>query len=268
MSAEDHFEELRRLILESDRENYARQNEAVLKKLAELEEELNDPEKFAEVIQQSKAEIIDVLGPVMGKMIKKFIATEMTRLKQNIETKSKAIFSFKRLKQRLKNKVAGVSNAEAAFNEALGSSLLQIFVIEKNSGLLIGEYSHENILEPDLVAGMLSAIKSFVESAFGEENSELESLEYSSYKILLYNFNRFYFACVMEGFVDAEMRSNLQDDFLNLTDRKLGSIPLKNIDDQLKTVVEDELELTFADKYRTTKLETEETKLNQDEDGK
>ncbi|NOQ70972.1 MAG: hypothetical protein GQ574_03160 [Crocinitomix sp.] len=245
----DHFEELRNLILESDRENYAHQNEQILDKLDELEKELNDPEKFAAVIQQSKAEIIDVLGPVMGKMIKKFISSEMSRLKQSIENKSKALFSFKFFKQRLKNKMAGVSKGDAAINEAVDSSLLQIFVIEQETGLLIGEYSHINVLEPDMVAGMLSAIKSFVESAFGEENSELESLEYSSYKILLYNFNRFYFACVMEGYVDAETRANLQDDFLDLTDKTLGSIPLKDIDDKLKKTVEEALIATFSDKY-------------------
>jgi hypothetical protein len=245
----DHFEELRHLILESDRESNAQQTEEILRKLDELETELNDPEKFAAVIQQSKAEIIDVLGPVMGKMIKKFISSEINRLKQNIEKKSKDIFSFNFLKERIKNKIKGVSEADAAINDAMGSSLLQIFVVEKETGLLIGEFSPQNILEPDLVAGMLSAIKSFVESAFGEENSELESLEYSSYKILMYNFNRFYFACVMEGFVDAETRADLQDDFLNLTDSKLGSIPLKDIDDELKTLVEDALTETFTGKY-------------------
>lgn len=255
MSTEkDSFEELRRLILESDRENYAHQNEALLKKIDELEKELNDPEKFAGVIQQSKAEIIDVLGPVLGKMIKKFISSEINRLKQNIENKSKQIFSFKFLKQRIKNKVAGVSNAEAALSDAIGCSLLQIFVIDKNSGLLIGQYSPTNLLEPDLVAGMLSAIKSFVETAFGKENSDLESLEYSDYKILMFNFNRFYFATVMEGIVDAETRDQLQDDFLNLTADKLGSIPLKNIDDKLKRTVEDELEKVFNNKYTSPSL--------------
>ena len=245
----DHFEQLRNLILESDRENYAEQNERILAKLNELERELNDPEKFAAVIQQSKAEIIDVLGPVLGKMMKKFIASEITRIKENIEKQSKAIFSFQFLKQTIKNKMAGVSKGDAAIDQAMGGSLLQIFVIDKNSGLLIGEYSPQNILEPDLVAGMLSAIKSFVESAFGQENSELESLEYSSYKILLYNFNRFYFACVMEGFIDAELRAQLQDDFLDLTDHKLGTISLKNIDDTLKQRVELELDKKFRKKY-------------------
>ena len=245
----DHFEQLRNLILESDRENYAEQNERILAKLNELERELNDPEKFAAVIQQSKAEIIDVLGPVLGKMMKKFIASEITRIKENIEKQSKAIFSFQFLKQTIKNKMAGVSKGDAAIDQAMGGSLLQIFVIDKNSGLLIGEYSPQNILEPDLVAGMLSAIKSFVESAFGQENSELESLEYSSYKILLYNFNRFYFACVMEGFIDAELRAQLQDDFLDLTDHQLGTIYLKNIDDTLKQRVELELDKKFRKKY-------------------
>jgi len=260
----DHFEQLRHLILESDRENYAEQHKEILAKLDELERELNDPEKFAGVIQQSKEEVIDVLGPVMGKMMKKFITNEINRLKESIEKRSKAIFSFEFIKQSIKNKVAGVSPGEAAISEAAGSNLLQIFVIEKKSGLLIGEYSPENILEPDLVAGMLSAIKSFVESAFGEENSELESLEYSSYKILMYNFNRFYFACVMEGFVDAETRSSLQDDLLNVTDRKLGSISLKEINDELKATVEQELESTFANKY-TDGLNINELKLDEND---
>jgi hypothetical protein len=260
----DQFEELRHLILESDRENYAQQHQKILEKLDELEHELNDPEKFAGVIQKSKQEVIDVLGPVMGKMIKRFISGEIERLKQSIENRSKAIFSFTFLKQRLKNRITGVSDAEAAINDATKSTLHQIFVIDKNSGLLIGEYSPEDILEPDLIAGMLSAIKSFVESAFGEEDSELESLEYSSYKILLYNFNRFYFACVLEGFVDAEMRSSLQDDFLEVTDKYLGSISLKEINDELKLKVADALEKTFSDKYDDSGYNF---KLDEHEDG-
>jgi hypothetical protein len=250
MSSElNHFDELRRIILEGDRENYARQNEQLLKRIDELEKELNDPDKFANVIQQSKDEVIDVLGPVMGKMIKKFITSEIERMKQGIEEKSKAIFSFQFIKQKIRSKFTGISEEELALSASLKSSLLQIFVIEKKSGLLIGEYSPQNILEPDLVAGMLSAIKSFVESAFNQENSELESLEYSSYKILMYNFNRYYFACVLEGFVDATQKAELQDDFLNIADKKLGSLSYKVIDDDLRAIVEKELTSTFESKY-------------------
>ena len=90
----DQFEELRRLILESDRENYAQQHQKILEKLDELEHELNDPEKFAGVIQKSKQEVIDVLGPVMGKMIKRFISSEIDRLKQSIENRSRLYFPF------------------------------------------------------------------------------------------------------------------------------------------------------------------------------
>ena len=184
-SSKDQFEQLRHLILQGDREENARNTAEILEKIDELERELNDPEKFAGVIQQSKEEVIDVLGPVMGKMIKKFISSEMERLKQNVEERCKAIFSLSFLKRKLKSKVTGVSESELAIGESVSSSLFQIFVIEKKTGLFIGQYSPEDLLDPDLVSGMLSAIKSFVESAFGQENSELESLEYSSYKTML-----------------------------------------------------------------------------------
>lgn len=252
--SENQFEELRHLILESDREDNARQTSEILAKIDELEKELNDPEKFAGVIQQSKDEVIDVLGPVMGKMIKKFISSEMDKLRQNIESRSRAIFSLKFLKRKIKSRVTGVSESDLVINESIKSSLLQIFVIEKNTGLFIGKYAPEDLLDSDLVAGMLSAIKSFIESAFGQENSELESLEYSNYKILLYNFNRFYFACVMEGNVDANTRSNLQDDFLNLVDEKLGTMSLKQIDDTLRKNVENALHEAFKDKYNTKNM--------------
>lgn len=249
--SKNQFEELRHLILDSDRKDNARQTAEILAKIDELEKELNDPEKFAGVIQQSKDEVIDVLGPVMGKMIKKFIGSEIDKIKQNIESKSKAIFSLSFLKQKIKSKVTGVSESDLAIGDSINSTLLQIFVIEKSTGLFIGKYAPEDLLDSDLVSGMLSAIKSFVESAFGQENSELESLEYSSYKILLYNFNRFYFACVMEGNVDASTRSELQDDFLNLVDESLGAMSLKNIDDELREDVERSLHKTFNNKYNT-----------------
>ena len=53
----------------------------------------------------------------------------------------------------------------------------------------------------------------------------------------------------MEGFIDAELRAQLQDDFLDLTDHHLGTISLKNIDDTLKQRVELELDKKFRKKY-------------------
>ncbi|WP_157454194.1 hypothetical protein [Crocinitomix catalasitica] len=245
----NQFEELRRLILEVDREENARKTDEIITKLDELEKELNDPDKFANVIQQSKAEVIDVLGPVMGKMIKKFISSEIEKLKEGIERKSKAIFSFEFLKRKIKSKMTGVSEEELLLSDSIGSSLLQVFAIEKDTGILIGTYSPKNILEADLVAGMLSAIKSFVESAFGEEDSELESLSYSNYKILLYNFNRYYFACVLEGIIDAKIKEELQDEFLNLADKELGSLSFKKIDGDIRKKVELALSKAFELKY-------------------
>ena len=48
-------------------------------------------------------------------------------------------------------------------------------------GLLISEHSTHNLLEPEQLVGKQSAVKSIEESAFGREDSELESLEYNNY---------------------------------------------------------------------------------------
>ena len=92
----------------------------------QLEAQINEPEQFAELIKKSKAEVVDALGPHVGKLIKKFIRSEIERLADNIEQKRKAIFSFEFLKR--KKNVDSMMQGE----------LIQVFIIDKDSGLVIG----------------------------------------------------------------------------------------------------------------------------------
>jgi len=203
------FEVLRSIILEDDRKHQSESNKQLLEKIDQLERDINDPEKFAQLINQSKDEVINVLGPTMGKLIRRFIKSEIDRINQAIQSRSRKIFSFGRGKKTLKTNK----------NEFVNSHLVQVFAIGKDSGLIIGHYSTENVLESDLIAGMLTAIKSFIESAFDQEGSELESLEYSNYSIILFELGTFYFAAVTEESPNSEIKSSLYDDFLELSHR-------------------------------------------------
>lgn len=54
----------------------------------------------------------------------------------------------------------------------------------KESGLLIGSYSRGNIADKDMISGMLTAIKSFVEDAFSKEGQDLEDIKFENFNFL------------------------------------------------------------------------------------
>ncbi|MEM7040948.1 MAG: cell envelope biogenesis protein OmpA, partial [Bacteroidota bacterium] len=58
---------------------------------------------------------------------------------------------------------------------------------------------------------MLTAIKSFVESAFQGGAQDLETIEYESYKIILHNFHTFYIAVIASGALTADYKRDLSD---------------------------------------------------------
>lgn len=235
--ATDPFEELREIILKDDRKEFTDRNQALLDKIDALERELNDPERFAEIIQKSKAEIIDVLGPQMGKMIAKYVRSTIEGIFEGLRERRRSLFSFGRSREK---------ELRRELQKVIDGQLAAVFMIDKRSGLLIGEYSQEDVLEPDMIASMLTAIKSFVEDAFGEEDTDLESLELGSHKLSLFNLKRFYIALVIDGILTFEMKEVYNDKCLQLADYT-GAMSLKNIDDELKNKVNQAIENIFFD---------------------
>ena len=234
MNSKSQFEELRKIILSDDREENKERNQRLLARIDALENQLNDPDEFVKILHNSKEQVVDMLGPHVGKLIRKFIRTEIERINEEITKRRKAIFSFDFLKRKKKDEANG--------------HLEQVFIIHKDSGLVIGEYGNEDTIEPDMIASMLTAIKSFVQSAFNDGNSDLESLEYGEFTILLFNFEQFYFALITEGILTKEMKSLLFDECLELADESISALSFKEIDDQLTRQVNEHIQKTFFPK--------------------
>ena len=69
----------------------------------------------------------------------------------------------------MKHKFFGGSDAETVLAALDKPILEEIFIIQRDSGLMLGNASMSPTVNREAVAGMLTAIKSFVEDAF--ENS-------------------------------------------------------------------------------------------------
>ena len=175
-------------------------------------------------IKESRAEVVQVLYPIMGQMIKSYIQKEMQMLTEKIDSQFERAFSSEHLIMRIKSFFGGVKYSEMIMKNTLGPQIKEVFVIEEGSGLILGSYSNDKSLDEDMVAGMLTAIKSFVKDAFQKEEQNLEMIEYELYKIYIQHFNNFYISVVFAGSSSARFKSAMNDAMLKMVKENTGFI--------------------------------------------
>ncbi|MFD2542680.1 cell envelope biogenesis protein OmpA [Lacinutrix gracilariae] len=195
-------------------------------------------------IKNSQDAVVEALYPILGRMIKKYIQNEFAMLSEKINKQVNNTFTFKSFKRKIKAKATGVSEVDLIMQEQYAPRLNQFLVIEKGSGLLISKYSRTDDIDEDMVAGMLTAIKSFVEDAFKKNNQNLELIEYETYSIYIQNFSSYYIAVAISGIFNASHKSKLEDKLLHFAQNEINKTDLKNTESLTK-----KLKAYFANEY-------------------
>lgn len=246
MNKQDKLHKLRELLLEEDRvlhdkvDSNLKELAALINEREQLEGKVNPiledrlskfekdiPRKMGPAITaalqkqiaDSQNEVVDLLYPIIGKLISKFIRIEIQKVSERIDEQLSNAFSLDGWIRRVKAWFNGTSETDLMLRDITPPLLEEMFIIEKGSGLLLGSYSKNKTVDQDMIAGMLTAIKSFVEDAFNKGAQELEVVEYESYKIHLFNFQSYYIAMVISGVINADFLLSLQDTVLEFTER-------------------------------------------------
>lgn len=161
-----------------------------------------------EEIKNHKDEVVDALYPVLGKMVKKYVAQEMKLLSEKIDNR---LGFIKRWKLKFRAFFTGAKEDQLMLDELSSAKIEQVLLIEKDSGILKASFSKSNTIDEEMISGMLTAIKSFVEDAFNQKNQNLENIEYELYNIQLQSFVTHYIAVVVSGNYGTASKSKLQD---------------------------------------------------------
>ena len=185
-------------------------------------------EALKEEIKNSQDAVVEALFPIIGKMIKRFIQHEMKLLSERVNNQINKTFSFKNLFRKAKSKLSGIDDADLILQEQANPVIEQIIVIEKGSGLVLGEVSKNKMTDEDMVAGMLTAIKSFVEDAFTKESQNLQYIEYDYYHIHLQNFSSYYIAAVISGVDNVIFKDKVEEKLLECASNDINTDTLKN----------------------------------------
>ncbi|MEM6321123.1 MAG: hypothetical protein AAF960_25900 [Bacteroidota bacterium] len=176
-------------------------------------------------LKASQEVILDVIYPVMGKMIKKYVNHQIQMVKDGIDETIKKTFSKRGFFWQLKSKLFGMKASDQVIHEMKDYKIEEVYVTQRNSGLLFGSASAEKTIDQDVIAGMLTAIKSFVEDAFKREREDLEMIQYGTYKILLQNFYSYYIAVAISGSMSSSEREELGNRLLNFAEKNLKKLP-------------------------------------------
>ena len=192
------------------REQFPKEYEGAVNKLIE------------EKLESSQEEILNVIYPVLGKMIKKFITHQFQMLKDGIDQRLRKTFSTKGFWNKVKSRVFGVNESEIILSDLDKPVIEEVYAIQRDSGLLMGIGSKQETIDQDVIAGMLTAIKSFLEDAFKKESQDLEMIEYGNYKLFIHNFPTFYVAVVMSGSMSTQEKGELSDQVLDFAEEVIS----------------------------------------------
>ena len=241
------FEELKETLLKEDREALRRlqdildqPNKLSQKMSPVLEERLASfkvafPKEYKQIIEKiiveklanSKEELLEAIYPIMGKLIKKYTALQFQLLQEKIDQKLK-FGLWHRIKSRFNSFFYGVSQDDVILTNLLNSSIDNIFIIQKHSGLLIASTNTDPEAHDDLLAGMMTAIKSFAEDAFDKDGAELEVITYANHQLLLENYYSYYFVVAVSGNISSHQSAIIHEKMNNFAAKYLNRNEVKN----------------------------------------
>lgn len=268
------FEQLRKILLEQDWED----RQALAQKLEELDGQLNNKEQLKKrvgpiieeqeeemkrnfpvlfgpqitasikkQIKESQDEVVEVLYPIIGRMIKKYITQEIQTLSDKIDEQMELAFSWEGWKIRIKAWFSGSKGNQVVLSQLIEPKIEEIHVVEKNSGMLLGSYVKADGMDSDMVAGMLTAIKSFAEDAFASDAQELESIDYQNHKLIIKSFHSFFIVVVCTGVLKNEFKNQLDEQLLNFSEKVLTRAQQESKEEDTHDLIEEGLVAHFKD---------------------
>lgn len=169
---------------------------------------------FEELLRQRPQLVIDVLVPVMGPIIRKSVRLALRSTVEKLNRALEASFSPRGLAWRFSAWRTGRTFAEVALVHSLVFRVEQVFLIHRETGLLLQEVvaPGAGARDADMVSGMLIAIRDFILDSFSEvgEGEGAEALGFGDVSVWVEQSDSFVLAAVIRGEAPVRIREQLR----------------------------------------------------------
>lgn len=151
-------------------------------------------------IRDSRDEMVEALSPIIGQTIAKAIAEAFQDFRRRLDAQLKQGFNFRQRVQKAGARLKGVSEADLLIRSAFSYTITHVFLIHRQTGLLLKQLARkDDIQDMDLISGMLTAIRDFAKQTIGQDEHDLEDIQYGNSHILIKTGQYAYLAAVVEG---------------------------------------------------------------------
>ena len=164
-------------------------------------------------VREDPQSVADALFPVMGPAIRKAIVETVRGMLESTNRAIEASLSVQGLRWRIEAWRSGKSFAEIVLLHSLVYRVEQLLLIHKETGLLLRHVvaSDAEAQDPDMVSGMLTAIRDFVRDSFGGKSGDsLDVFQVGELEVLVEDSPRAVLAAVVRGHPPPELRVELE----------------------------------------------------------
>jgi len=162
-------------------------------------------------VRKNPRPLVDAIFPVIGPAIRRAISASITGLIQSLNQTLEYSLSIRGLKWRWEAIRTGKPFAEVVLLHSLLYRVEQVFLIHRESGLLLQHVSSVPSQAADLISGMLTAIQDFVRDSFHVQDAEtLESMQVGDLNVWIEQGSYATLAAVIRGNAPQELRSTFQ----------------------------------------------------------
>ncbi len=190
----------------SDRQSSSRQLEAAVKPVVERTIQAS--------VRENPQTLAAAIYPVIMPALRKAIAQALDKMLQQINRALEHRLSPQSLRWRLEAARTGTSYAEVVLLHTLEYRVEQIFLIHKETGLLLLHASAipETARDADVISGMLTAIQDFIKDSFDTvEGDALDTIQVGARKVWIEQSPFAVLAAVIRGIPPVELHTLLQE---------------------------------------------------------
>ena len=170
-------------------------------------------------VQRNPQPIADAIFPVIGPAIRKSIREALKSMMDSVNNVLEHSLSPRSLRWRMEALASGKKFSEVLLAHTLEYRVEQIFLIERDSGVLIQHVYADGAMvrDGDVVSGMLRAVQAFVKDTLDvSPSSVLDSVDIDGVKIIVEPGPQAILAAVISGIHGPELDEHLKEIIENI----------------------------------------------------
>jgi outer membrane protein OmpA-like peptidoglycan-associated protein len=165
-------------------------------------------------VRRNPRTLVEALFPLLGPAIRRAVAHRLRSMIASLNQTLAVSVSLRGVKWRLEALRTGVPFAEVVLLHTLRYRVEQVFLIHRQTGLLLQHVMAESVrvLDAEMIAGMLTAIQDFVRDSFGVQDGEgLETVQIGELTVWIESGPHAILACIIQGTAPPELKGICED---------------------------------------------------------